>query len=89
SMVLATRLLRFLMLIATAMFGLFGFSLGWLLIIIHLTTLESMGVPYFSPISPTRYRDLKDALFRSPIQTLSRRPSSIPHQDDKRQGGLN
>lgn len=87
SMVLATRLLRFLMLIATAMFGLFGFSLGWLLIIVHLTTLESMGIPYFSPVAPTRYRDLKDALVRSPIKGLKKRPSSIPHQDDTRQGG--
>lgn len=88
SMVLATRLLRFLMLVATAMFGLFGFSLGWLLILIHLTTLESMGVPFFSPIAPTRYRDLNDALFRVPTKALTRRPTSIPHQDDKRQGGL-
>ena len=87
SMVLATRLLRFLMLVATAMFGLFGFSLGWLLILIHLTTLESMGVPFFfSPIAPTRYRDLNDALFRVPTKALTRRPTSIPHQDDKRQG---
>ncbi len=88
SLVLATRLIRFMMLLATSMFGLFGFSLGWLLILAHLTSLESMGVPYLSPLAPTRFRDLKDALIRAPNWTLNKRPQSIPHQDDRRQGGV-
>ncbi|MGE5391512.1 MAG: spore germination protein [Deltaproteobacteria bacterium] len=86
SMILASRVVRLPMLFLAAAFGLFGFSMGWLLLLTHLTSLESLGVPYFAPFAPTRYRDLQDALFRIPLWKMEKRPTSIPHQDDTRQG---
>lgn len=86
SMILASRVVRLPMLFLSAAFGLFGFSMGWLILLTHLTSLESLGVPYFAPFAPTRYRDLQDALFRFPLWKMEKRPASIPHQDDTRQG---
>ncbi len=86
SMILATRFIRLPMLFLAAAFGLFGFSIGWLLILTHLAGLESLGVPYFSPLAPTRFADFKDALIRMPLWKMEKRPVSIPHQDDVRQG---
>lgn len=68
-----------------AVFGMFGFSLGWMLILTHLASLNSIGVPYMSPLMPTIYADLKDSFIRGFPWTLGKRPQSIPHLDDKRQ----
>lgn len=89
SMVLATRLIRILFVLATAIFGLFGFSLGWFILLTHLISLESMGVPYFSPFGPVRFRDLKDAMLKGFIYWFKYRPQSIPVLDQKRQGERN
>ncbi len=83
---LATRLIRLFLLITSSIFGLYGFSLGWFLILTHLISQESMGVPYLSPLAPTRYADLKDSFFRSYNWDFKNRPVSIPVQDRKRQG---
>jgi spore germination protein KA len=88
SMVLAVRVLRLFMIGLTSAFGLFGFSIGWFLILVHLASLESFGVPYFAPFAPTRYSEIKDSLIRAPLKTMNRRPASIPHQDDIRQGRI-
>ena len=89
SMVLATRLIRILFVLATAIFGLFGFSLGWFILLTHLISLERMGVPYFSPFGPVRFRDLKDAMLKGFIYWFKYRPQSIPVLDQKRQGERN
>jgi len=89
SMVLATRLIRILFILATVVFGLFGFSLGWFILITHLVSLESVGVPYFTPFGPVRFGDLQDTLFRGFIYRLKYRPQSIPVMDRQRQGQQN
>ncbi|MEA1962075.1 MAG: spore germination protein [Bacillota bacterium] len=86
SLALATRILRLPMIMMASIFGLFGFSLGMLIIIAHLASLESFGVPYFAPFAPTRFADLKDSVFRTFLWKMNQRPVSIPGQDKKRQG---
>jgi len=85
-LVQATRILRLPLILLTAIFGLFGFSLGWLLMLTHLCSLESLGVPYFAPFAPGRYADLKDSLFRIWLFKMNQRPLSIPTQQKQRQG---
>lgn len=87
SMVLAARLIRILFIFATATFGVFGFSISWFIMITHLISLESVGVPYFAPFGPVRYGDLKDSFFKGFIWRYKYRPQSIPQLDRKRQGG--
>ncbi|HYF82201.1 MAG TPA: spore germination protein [Clostridia bacterium] len=84
SMSLVIRLLRLFLILAAASFGAFGITLGWLIIIIHLCSLESFGVPYFAPIAPTRFKDLKDLYIRVPIWAMKERPVSIPGYNKKR-----
>lgn len=89
SIVLATRLIRIFFILAAAIFGLFGFSLGWFVLITHLISLESVGVPYFAPFGPVHFGDLRDALFKGIIYRLKYRPQSIPVLDQQRQGEQN
>ena len=69
------------MIIASTTFGLFGFVLGWLLILSQLADLESIGVTTLAPLAPTRYKDLKASLTVPPLYKRKTRPVSVPIQD--------
>ncbi|MEN6325165.1 MAG: spore germination protein [Syntrophomonas sp.] len=86
SLVLSTRVMRLPMMLLAASFGLFGLSFGSIIFLTHLVSLESMGVPYFAPLAPTRFADLKDTLIRTFMWKMNKRPVSIPSQNPQRQG---
>ncbi|MEG6512327.1 spore germination protein [Desulforamulus ruminis] len=86
SMGLAIRLIKFPMMLLAAMFGAVGIAVGLLFITIHLVSLESFGVPYMSPLAPTRYADLGDTFVVSRIWKHKKRPVSVPHIDNQRIG---
>ncbi|WP_375540997.1 spore germination protein [Paenibacillus tyrfis] len=81
---IAIRMLRFPILIAASLFGMFGILITIMLIMGHLANLRSFGVPYLSPIGPLSSGDLKDILFRAPWWAMGKRPSFMPLQDSKR-----
>jgi len=60
------RLLRFSFILLAGFMGLFGVLCGTLFLAAHLVTLKSFGVPYLTPISPTRKHGWKDVLVRLP-----------------------
>ncbi|MEI7024847.1 spore germination protein [Paenibacillus sp. y28] len=82
---LAIRILRFGMMMAAAVFGLYGVILFYLLISVHLVRLKSFGVPYLSPFIPARPSRWKDLLLRFPLQMLKRRPAMVRPKDSRRQ----
>lgn len=84
SAAIALRMLRFPMMIAAGMFGLYGIMLFLILIIIHLCSLESFGVPYMSPITPYNRKDNRDTFLRFPLYKLKTRPSFLHPQDPTR-----
>ncbi|NMA72534.1 MAG: spore germination protein, partial [Firmicutes bacterium] len=80
------RIIRFPLMFLAASFGLFGLAFGWNIILIHLCTLESFGIPYLSPYAPLKLRDMKDAILRLPLWAMKKRPK-VPHaQDETRLG---
>ncbi|WP_213585003.1 spore germination protein [Paenibacillus sp. J2TS4] len=83
---IAIRMLRFPLLILASLFGIFGILLGTMIILGHMANLRSFGVPYLSPIGPTKWSDLKDALIRSPQWNLTTRPSFLGVQNPVRLG---
>ncbi|MGI6435805.1 MAG: spore germination protein [Syntrophomonadaceae bacterium] len=85
-LVQASRVLRLPFIFLTSTFGLFGFSLGWFFVLTHIIGLESLGVPYFAPLAPMRFSDLKDSIFRNFLWKMNIRPLSIPSQQKQRQG---
>ncbi len=80
-MSLAIRILRFPMLMLADVMGIFGIAVGWFLIIVHLASLNSFGVPYFEIHSS----DLKDFFIRAPLWKMNKTPASIPTPDNIRQ----
>ena len=73
----AFRLLKFYMILLAAWLGYFGFLLGLFTILIHLSRLESFGIPYLMPFvgaDLSGYEDERDAVWRAPLRWLKRRP---------------
>ncbi len=71
------RMIRYLFIILSAIFGLYGFLIAMLIMLIHLSSLESFGVPYLSPFNISvnnRAKELKDTILRFPTFMQNTRP---------------
>ncbi len=71
------RLLKFLMIFLGGVWGLYGIALGVLVLLIHLSGLESFGIPYMLPLVAGSIDDdteFQDFLMRKPIFTMKKRP---------------
>ena len=57
--------------------GFFGFLVGLLAVLIHLSHLESFGIPYLMPFvgaDLSGYQDERDTFLRLPLEFLKKRP---------------
>lgn len=79
------RILKFFVIVMTTTYGFFGLSLGALLILTNLVSINSFGVPYMAPLSPLNIYDfVRVSFFR---RILSRkRPQYMRNIDDTRSG---
>ncbi|WEG13223.1 spore germination protein [Pullulanibacillus sp. KACC 23026] len=68
------RLLRFPLIILASQWGIIGVTLGFVIMVIHLIKLKSIGRPYLEPIFPPRVQDLKDSFIRLPYSKQKLRP---------------
>lgn len=67
------RLLRFLLLLLTTVFGFLGLATGIYALVVYTTSLRSFGVPYLAPVVGTTGR-VKDALGTPPLYRQEERP---------------
>jgi len=81
---IAIRMLRFPILIAASLFGFYGIFICLMILLGHLASLRSFGVPYLSPLGPLSYGDLKDVLIRAPWWKMQKRPEFMAIQDTQR-----
>ncbi len=73
----AFRILKFLFIFLCGSMGFFGFLVGFLAVLIHLSHLESFGIPYLAPFVGAElngYRDERDTFLRLPLDFLKKRP---------------
>ncbi|MED4211969.1 spore germination protein [Priestia megaterium] len=70
SIVNAARGFRFILIIISAFIGLYGILLMTLCIWLHISSLRSFGVPYFSPFAPFDFKEQKDTLVRFSLPSL-------------------
>ncbi len=81
----AMRVLRFPLMIMAASMGLFGIMMGGIIIVIHVVSLRSFGVPYLSPAAPITLKDWRDFVIRAPVWAMSTRPRTIGYRNLTRQ----
>ncbi len=77
----AISILRILFVFAGASLGLFGILILGMVVVSHLATLRSFGVPYSAPLFPIKVGDLKDSIIRFPLSLLIRRPQTFKPQN--------
>ncbi len=84
------RILRFFLIIMAGILGGVGIMFGLMVILAHLCSLRSFGVPYLSPLAPLSPGDLKDTLVRVPWWGMLTRPrlfgAAEPVREDIDQG---
>lgn len=73
----ASRLLNYFMILLSGFFGMFGVCNGVAIIIWHMLTLESFGVPYVYPLVPIDRNALRDVILRLPLTSLTKRQELI------------
>lgn len=75
---MTNRLLQVPFMLLAGFFGLYGITVGLFILLAHLVSLRSFGVPYMSPLAPLDSRALReDSFFRSPWWSLQTRPAML------------
>ena len=59
-------LYRILLLLLSALMGIYGLIIGLFLIVTHLCSIKSFGIPYFAPVAPKQPHN-PDILLRLPV----------------------
>ena len=77
-------ILRFFLLMLSSLLGIYGYIFGMLVIVIHLFSLRSFGVPYMNTLTSFRMQTIKDTYIRAPLWYMRYRPKFLS-KDSKRQ----
>ena len=78
------RLVKYAVMVFSAIFGIVGVVIPMMMMFSHLLVLDSLGEPYFQPIAPFKFRDLKDSIIRAPFKYLKKRPDIAKPLDKER-----
>lgn len=70
-------IIRLVLLVVSNVMGLLGIMIVNIMILIHLSSIRSFGVPYLYPFSPFNGRDLKDTVIRAPLGAMVTRPRAL------------
>jgi spore germination protein KA len=73
TVIYASRLLNYFLILLSSIFGMFGLINGAVLILWHLVSLQSFGVPYLYPVVPYDKEGLKDIFIRVRFSALKKR----------------
>ncbi|UKS31372.1 spore germination protein [Paenibacillus sp. HWE-109] len=81
---IAIRMLRFFMMLASAMLGLYGIIMVSLLILSHLMKLKSFGTNYAGVYVHYRPTDWRDSIVKFPLKWLKNRQRLLEPKDNER-----
>lgn len=73
SFVVALRILKFGFIILAGTFGILGLMIAYLFLGVHLNSLQNFGVPYMSPVTPFKLKDMKDVFIRAPWWAMGKK----------------
>jgi spore germination protein KA len=73
SLGISSRLINYILIIITGVFGMYGLINGVAILMWRLLCLESFGIPYLYPLIPFDSEAMKDSLIRAPFSHLTKR----------------
>jgi spore germination protein KA len=77
SLSVSTRLLRFILIILGTIMGLYGVILGLIVLLGHMCSLRSFGVPFMAPFAPLILEEHDDVIIRFPAWSIKKRPGYL------------
>ncbi|MBO1000960.1 spore germination protein [Bacillus sp. SD075] len=89
SMAISARLLRFVFTICSGVMGFYGMILILFVVLVHLCSLRSFGVPYMSPFAPLNPEGLGDTFIRRPMWAFKERPKLLSSNNNLKREGDN
>ena len=84
----AIREWRLLFIFSATLMGIIGVILMFTIFIAKISSLECLGTPYLTPISPINFKSLKDSLIRVSRKNLKNRPDYLTN-NKTRMGDIN
>lgn len=86
SLLFPSRMLNYFLILLAAIFGTFGVLDGLILILWHMLSQESFGVPYLYPMVPIDLEAGKDTILRAPFSLLRKRFRMFVEKNDTKIG---
>ncbi|OUZ39124.1 spore germination protein [Solibacillus kalamii] len=83
---ISARLVRFMFMVSAATFGFYGMILAFIILVVHLSSLRSFGVPYMTPLAPFIKEEVGDTIVRRQLWDYKKRPKLISGRNKVRQG---
>ena len=75
---------RLIILLLGGTLGLFGIACGTVIMIAHLISVKSFGVPYMYPIAPYDKEGMKDFIFMRSLKAMKYRPKPMANNRKRR-----
>jgi spore germination protein KA len=72
----ASRVWRLVITILACLTGMYGLTMGLILLLHHWCSIETYGVPYLSPFVGSKISNHQDSLIRFPASAMKQRPQS-------------
>jgi len=82
SLSISARLIRFPIMGAAAILGIYGVIMSIIILVAHMNSLKSFGVPYLSPFAPFHFKQQKDTIWRAPFESEKSYPIGNDREDD-------
>jgi hypothetical protein len=79
------RIARFGFLAAAALLGFLGIMIAFILMLVRMASLSSLGMPYLSPIAPFNSQEITDIIVRRPWFRMNKRPYLEGMKNQQRQ----
>ena len=77
----ALRFFRFVFILLSGLFGLYGITLGLFYFLIYTTTTNSFDKPYFAPISPFNKEYFNNTVLKKALRKDTRRSTLFTHKN--------
>ena len=84
SLVTSVNMVRLYTIICSAFFGLFGFFISLFLLLIYLSNMRTLGVPYLNIGADLSLRNISDTILRRHSKGYTKRPKVLNPKDDTR-----
>lgn len=80
------RVVRFVLGVLAAVGGFLGLTIGVILLLTHLCSLDNYNIAYMSPFVDVEDTSVRDTLFRFPIKYFKKRPNKIAPENRYKMG---